>query len=339
MDKSSSTTLKGFFILLIVFSHILNNFAYTGHFSSVLWLFRSIMGQLVVSLFFFISGYGILYSVDKNDDVYSRSLVTNRVLRIIFYMAISLIPYFIYCAWLNKTHPASDYFLAIIGLTSFGNSRWFVFAILVCYFVSSLFFFFHYKHKVIPVLLITVSIVMYIVIFVLLNKSTYEYNTIICFPLGLFTGLYRDKINKLLDKKPLTISLLPISVGVVVLDYYLSRFGLPDLLLMTISNIFFCLFFVCLTKIFTLKSPVLEYLGNASFAIFIMHMFVVNCFVDLGTIPNEWLNYFVLFTTSVLIGIPFYYLYKVIDKYITNPIVKWNRELIDKYRKEPTAEN
>ena len=57
-------------------------------------------------------------------------------------------------------------------------------------------------------------------------------------------------------------------------------------------------------------------------------MIVINCFRGFGTIDNEYLNYLVLFITSISIGMPLYYIYKLIDKYITDPIVKWNRLLI-----------
>ncbi len=332
LDKSSSNVIKGFFILLIVFSHILNAFPYGGFLGTPLSYFRTILGQLCVSMFFFISGYGIIYSIDSKGKAYSKPLITNRFIRIVLYTIIGLVPFIIYSACLGKVHSVADYFLAIVGLASFGNETWFIFAILVCYLICSLVYLFNWKNKYIPISIITFEIIIYIVVMYVLREPGYRWDTIVCFIYGMLAALFKDKINLFLSKRKLIPWILMIGsiIMVTVLQYLTYRFSsyFPEIVEMWFASFFFCLFFVCLTKVFTLKSPILEYLGKASFAIFIMHRFVICCFQDLGTIPNEWLNYFVLFTTSVLIGIPFYYLYKVTDKYITNPIVEWNRRLV-----------
>lgn len=59
-----------------------------------------------------------------------------------------------------------------------------------------------------------------------------------------------------------------------------------------------------------------------------MHLLVVNMFIDLGSIPNENINYLVLFTSAISIGIPMYYMYKLIDKIFTNKIVDFSRQKI-----------
>ena len=335
LDYNSSNVIKGFLVLIIVFSHILNAFHYGGFMATPLGWFRTILGQLCVSMFFFISGYGIEYSIETKGVKYSKSIFTNRFLRIFFYSALGLLPFFIYSFCLGKGHPIEDYFLAFIGLRSFGNASWFLFAILVCYFLCSVVYLFNWKKKYVPVVLISVSVVGYIFIMYLLKQPPYTWDTIVCFIYGMVVSIFRERINKFLSKKkwaPYVLMLL--SIGMVTILQWIvnSEYVLffPEIAEMWFANVFFCLFFICLTKVTTLKSPILSYLGKASFAIFIMHGLVICCFVDIGTIPNEHLNYLVLFITSVAIGIPFYYIYKLIDKYITNPIVNWNRSLIKK---------
>ena len=334
-DNNSSNVIKGFFILLIVFSHILNAFPYGGFMATPLGWFRTVLGQLCVSMFFFISGYGIIYSVETKGNKYSKSIVTNRFMRILFYTIIGLIPFFIYSACLEKEHSVVEYFLAFIGLSSFGNESWFLFAILLCYLLCSIVYLFNWKNRAFPVVLLSTGIVIYIFIMYFFKQPAHTWNTIVCFIYGMVVALFREKINAILSsKKWFPYLLMIVSIGVVTALQWIenTRYAqyFPEVIQMWFVNAFFCLFFVCLTKVFTLKSPILSYLGKASFAIFIMHRFVLCCFVDIGTIPNEHLNYLVLFTTSVAIGIPFYYVYKLLlDKYITNPIVKWNRSLID----------
>lgn len=329
LDKGSSNTIKGFFILLIVFSHILNQFPYDGFAARPLSLFRGILGQLCVSMFFFISGYGIVYSVNSKGSIYSKSLFTNRFLRILFYTIIGLIPFFIYSACLGISHNIQDYFLSLIGLASFGNESWFLFAILVCYLLCSIVYLFNFKKRFVPIIIISTGILVYIFFMYFFKEPPHKWDTIICFIYGMLLCVFKDKINDLLGKKkfiPFLVMIICVAV-VTLLQYFISI----TMIKMWFTNLFFCLFFVALTKVFTLKSPALSYLGKASYAIFIMHRLVICCFADLGTINNGWLNYLVLFTASVAIGIPMYYIYKVIDKFVTDPLVELNRNYIKKH--------
>ncbi len=320
LDKDSCDVIKGFFIILIVFTHVLDHFPYSGFMSNPLTLFRNGLGQLCVSMFFFISGYGIVYSVLNKGPLYSKSLLINRFLRILFYTIISLIPYFIYCACLGISHSVSDYFLSFIGLSSFGNVSWFIFAILVCYLLCAVVYFFNWSNSILPTLLISIGILLYIIFMFVFGEDAYKWDTIICFIYGMFFYIFKDKICIILNKSKL-IPLLSmiVSVGVVSLLQY---FHIQTIFKLWFTNFFFCLFFVSLTKLFTLKSYVLSYLGKSSYAIFIMHYLVILCFVDVGSINNEWANYFVLFIASLFIGIPINYIYKIVDLYVISPLLK-----------------
>ncbi len=333
LDKDSSNVIKGFFILLIVFSHILNSFPYNGAFASLLSGFRGILGQLLVSMFFFISGYGITLSVEKKGDVYAKSIGTNRLLRIIIYSIFSLIPFYIYSLCLEREVSFADFSLAIIGLKSLGNSSWFLFAILFCYFVSTVVFLFNYKNLFLPIIIITLGVFGYIIVMFLIGEPSWTWDTIISFPIGMFICYFRDFINSLLGRKTICYSIMGLSVLIVTLLQYLSiRFTeyFPEIVEMWLANFFFCLFFVSLTKVFVLKSVLLGYLGKISFAIFYMHQIVLCSFRDMRPIPNESLNYLVLFISVVVIGIPFHYIYQMIDEFFTNPIVQRNKALVVK---------
>lgn len=331
-DKHSTNVIKGFFILMIVLLHLLENFSYDGFLSgplnTIVW---KVVGQLVVSMFFFISGYGIIISVQSKPK-YGKTILTNRFLRILLYTAVSLIPFIIYTLVSGKySYSVGRYLSAFIGLKGIGNAHWFIFAILFCYLTCGLTYLFNFKKNIIPTILVTITVVVYIVIacFVIKEHNRW-WDTIISFPLGMFAGLFRDKINNLLKNKILSISLMAVSIAVVVVLRLVleKKLGVPKIATMLFLNIFFCLFFVSLTKIFVLKSPILEYLGKASFAIFIMHKFIIRVFLDYGPIPNEWINYTVIFVLYFAISLPFYYLYKLLDKHVTDKIVKFNRSLV-----------
>ena len=333
LDRESSNVIKGFFILLIVFSHIMNSFPYGGCMEMPLRLFRGILRQLCVSMFFFISGYGIIYSVESKGELYSKSLFTNRFLRILIYSIIGLIPFIIYNACLGQDYSLGEVFLNMFGLSFSGIFNWFLFAILVCYLLSSIVYIFNWNNRYVPALLVSIGVIAYIFVMYFLKQAYITWDTIVCFVYGIFVALFRGKINSFLGKKkyiPHTLMVISIVIVTGLQSVIISRYGqyLPEIIEMWFANLFFCLFFVCLTKVFTLKSAILSFLGKASFGIFMMHGLLIRCFVDIGTIPIEWLNYLVLFITAPLVGIPVYYVYKIVDKYITDPIVRWNRNLV-----------
>ena len=334
LDKQSSTVLKGFFILMIVISHILNEFPYSGLFSWQIGFARGLLGQLVVSMFFFISGYGIIVSIERKGTIYQKTILTNRFIRIFMYGCVSVIPFIIYSLCMQIKHPIEDYFLVFIGIKSFGNASWFLFAILVCYLSCSIFFAFNFKNRYIAPSLVSASILLYVIIMYLFKAPYYKWDTIICFIFGMFISLARKKLNSFFNKsKFLPYFAMAFSFVLVVVIRYFNyckyNYFFPLLLEMWFTNFFFCFFFVALTKVFSFKSSILTFLGNASFSIFIMHYLPIRCFLNFGLIQNENLNYILVFSLRLAVGIPFHYLYKLIDKFITNPIVEYNKSLIN----------
>ena len=334
LDKHSSIALKGFFVLLIVFSHILGYLPYNGLLSEPLSWFRAILGQLCVSFFFFSSGYGIIYSIETKGTLYSKTLITNRLLRIIIYAFFGILPFLIFSCAIGNVIKFQDILLSIIGLKSFGNASWFLFAILYCYFCSSIVFLFNWKHKLFPTLLITISVVAYIIISYFLQRPSYLWNTIICFPLGMFISLYRERINFFLSKqKKFSILGMIITFSGVILFRLLNikmSYYFPSIIEMWFSNFFFCLFFVFLTKVFALKSKALSFIGKKSFAIFIVHMIVICVFNEFGQFKSVLLTYSLLFILCPLVGILFGYIYELIDKFLIYYLVTLNARLIKK---------
>jgi len=335
LDKNSTNTIKGLFVILIIFSHILNYFPYTENdfFSKVLGIFVGAPGQLVVTMFFFVSGYGIAFSIINKGSQYSKTILTNRFLRIIIYAVVSLIPFFIYNAIIGKTFEIQDYFLAIIGLKSFGNASWFLFAILVCYFVTGIIYLFNYKNNILPFLIISVCLLVYAVLGSFLMKDfQYKFDTILAYPIGLFTMLFSKKILALLKNKRIALFFsalfLLLTIGGRIIMQTPLENEYSHVFLMLFCNLSLCMFFTSLTRAIVFKSLVLEYFGKCSFAMFIIHLLAVRLFVDIIHIDNQSLNYLAVFSASIAIGIPFYYIYHLLDRFVVNPIVILNKKMI-----------
>ena len=340
LDKTSSNTIKGFFILLIVFSHILQAFPYNGILSTPLAYFRTILGQLCVSMFFFISGYGIILSIQKNQH-YSTTLFSNRFFRIFIYTLFGLIPYFVYFLCTNNKFQLSDYFLSLIGLGKFGN--WFIFAILFCYLVSAFTLLFKWKTLIIPCSIISLCVVAYIALMYVLQQPAYFWDTIICFSYGMIVGIFKEKMYLFISRKKTTpfilmlFSLLIVTALQFLTHSSYSPYHLPEIIEMWFANAFFCIFFLCLTKLFTLKSLALSYFGQISFAICIIHKLPIYLFTDLIQINNSFLLYTLLFTSCISIGIPLNLVYKPVNKIIVNPVISLNKKIANRISIEKTS--
>lgn len=326
LDKSSTNVIKGFFILLIIFSHILNEFEYTGFLCKPLGYFRAILGQLLVSMFFFISGYGIFMSLELKKDHYKKTFLINRFFRIFLYGVVGMIPYFIYSACIKEYHPVGDYFLSFIGLKYLDDHMWFLFAILFCYLVCGTLFLFNIKNKYTNFLIISLSIVAYIAIMCILHQPAFIWNTIISFIFGMFVSMYKDKILKMLKRnKIVDYSILVFTVVFIIIFQYINYLKVPlifEILIMIVSNFSVCLFFVTLTFFFKFSSKSLGFIGKASFPIFITHPLIIFIFVKFNPIQNPSLNYFVLLILCICVGIPFFFIDKFIDNKIINPLLR-----------------
>ena len=336
LDKQSSNSIKGLFIILIVLVHTVGRwgwFPYKGTMVDELRAFHSIVGQLVVAPFFFVSGYGIICSIENknNGEQYRKTIVTNKFLRIIIYSIICLIPYFIYCACLKQEHLVSDYFLAPIGLASFGNENWFIFAILICYFLSAIVYFINWKKRWIPLVIMFVLIAVYITIQGIWNTSnSHEYDTIICFPLGMLIATYRQPIFRLLKNRIIAVLVLAISLSLIIVLRWLTEYrGAPYLALMIICDALLCIMFTALTRIFTIQSKVLNYCSTCSFGIFFMHRLSLQFYKQVWRPENDNFNYFIVIVTAFALGFMFHYICKYSGKLLVDPFVKINYKIVD----------
>ena len=82
LDKESTNNIKGIFAIMILLSH------FRGYVNidptSLYDRFISLIGQLMVAMFLFYSGYGIMESI-KNKKDYMKSFLKNRFLKTLFH--------------------------------------------------------------------------------------------------------------------------------------------------------------------------------------------------------------------------------------------------------------
>ena len=81
IDKDNTSAIKGAFILLIIYSHSLSYVQYNDSLSSISNKLIFTLGQLVVAMFLFYSGYGVFEQYKKRGKKYINNFPQRRILK------------------------------------------------------------------------------------------------------------------------------------------------------------------------------------------------------------------------------------------------------------------
>lgn len=143
LSKGSTNSIKGIFILLIVVSHSLG-YIHSGayRFSSIgdgilLWIIGH-LGQLVVVMFLFYSGYGVSESYKRKGPDYVKGFPRRRILTTLLNFDVAIVAFLLLGLLLGTPMSAKQVLLSFVGWESVGNSNWYIFVILLCYVISYL---------------------------------------------------------------------------------------------------------------------------------------------------------------------------------------------------------
>lgn len=120
------------------------------------------LGTCGVDIFFFLSGFGLYYSLQKKNSL--LQWYKKRYVRILVpYLIISIVGFIDYC--INKPYGFGEYLyrLSLLSFWTDHNVAWFLAVIIPFYAITPLLyrFLFSHKHSVIAALAITISIIVY----------------------------------------------------------------------------------------------------------------------------------------------------------------------------------
>ena len=199
MSPSKTGAIKGIFVIVVVLSHVKQYITvpYAGAnklFFDVLFFF----GQLMVVMFLFYSGYGIAVSVSKKEG-YVKTLPRRRILKVWLDFAIAVMIFFFVSMALGRKYEIGRLLWSLVGLQSVGNSNWFIFVIIVLYILTVIAFGITggKKHFLAGVIVITVlSAAATAVLWHFFGKQNWWYDTVMCYPLGMWYYLAKPYIDK-----------------------------------------------------------------------------------------------------------------------------------------------
>lgn len=138
MSYDTTNSVKGIFILIVFISHsipyITNaGYQYANWGDSIFKYISGFIGQWIVAMFLFYSGYGIMEAISMKGISYLDNFPKKRILNVLLNFDVAVLFFIITNILLDKHFTIVENILAFTGWTSVGNSNWYIFVILLCY--------------------------------------------------------------------------------------------------------------------------------------------------------------------------------------------------------------
>ena len=298
LNVKSTSGLRGFLALGIIFHHI-SPLVKTGEeFSNF-----SYMGTYIVSIFFFLSAYG-LYVQNESRENYLDNFLVKRLSKIIVpFFIISLI--YMFYRFVNGQLIDLNFFINLFkqGSTIIYNG-WFVDIIILMYIFFYLSFKF-FQNKFLSIVFNTIFIICYICLAIKLGYNFWWYNSVLAFAIGLIWAKNQNKIDRFLEKYYFIVIVL-VTVLLFVshrYDILLKYLHLEDsysyALAANLDNIIFTIYFIIVfLKKINFSNVYLNLIGRISFELYMIHGLVISMLAKIfvSSRVND-----VLFTLFVLI--------------------------------------
>ena len=243
------------------------------------WIYpfvRNWMGQLVVVTFLFFSGFGITEQL-KAREKYAINIAEN-IFRVWIHYIMTLGLYFVMNYAVGYEYNLKSYVLSLFALERIGNSNWYIFAILSCYFFTFIVCMWGGQNKGIKASLI-LFVFLLICIYIGVMKcfrSSYWYNTILCYPLGMLVSKYIDGIEQFFSSaKNYYLVFIFNTFATCILGSYNLKNGDDSLVYMLFAIIFSIDVLLIIVK-FDINNPILHFFGKYCFEIYLLQRIPVN---------------------------------------------------------------
>ncbi len=315
LEKKQSNAIKGVFILLVFLKHALGEIKHCGFLFNrqVDWFaqaFRLEMGQLVVAMFLFYSGYGVMKSLMSHGKKYLASYPRKRLLTTLLNFDVAVCC-FILLAWImGQKLSFPRIVLSFIGWDSYGNSNWYIFVILCCYLAFYIVFrIVGNRYQLGAAILVAVSVAGILILY--LFKPSHWYNTMLVFPAGVVYALFFKELEQWIQKRYGLVTTLLLA-GFLLLHFLMRMHPLHGLTF-NIKSIVFAMLIVILTMKVRIGNRWLYWCGLSLFPLYIYqrlpmislrgslgpewicghpHLFIGGCFVVTVVITLLYNKYF-----------------------------------------------
>lgn len=306
LEKDSTLPIKGVFVLLVFFRHFTEHVALSDMLLDRAFLILvGCLDQLIVTMFLFYSGYGIMRSLQAKGDPYVKGFFLRRFIPVFFQYATIVLMFLIMNLCLDIQYDWKTILLAFTGWTNIGNYHWYMFVIFALYILFILVFLIPRVPLKWKTAIHTVLSIGLVLLFYFMDKPKRWYDTLLCFNLGMWYAIFKEKIDCAM-KKPVTFWVAFAVDFVVFGALFLIQ---HENIAKNIVCIFMSLAFVVLVALFTMKvqskNPVLSFLGKHVFSIYMLQRLVFLLLQRTTLVDMYPLFFFVALAITVTAGFAF----------------------------------
>ena len=310
LSVRTTTAIKGVFAVLILLSHT-KGYLSLGHgiMDHTFIFIMKYLKQLIVVVYFFYSGYGIMESV-KFKENYIHGFFKKRFLKTLFHFDLAVFLFLILQFILGNQFDATDYLGCWIGWRSIGNSNWFIFVILFLYLIAYLSFIAWKRipsSRWLPAITISIFSAGLWLFLHHVKQDYWWYDTMAAFPAGIWFSLLKRRkavVNSIGHRLLLTLTILCL--------FFLWRHFI-GIDVYGICAILFSLAIVSITLWIKLDTHSLHWLGKHCFSIYMLQRIPMIVFSRFGLQDNKYLFTILVVASALLLAWAFTKLTDVLD--------------------------
>lgn len=289
ISKNSTDSIKGIFIMVVFINHIKGYYEQAGAdismwYDSLFFLPAKAFGQLMVVMFLFYSGYGVMEGIKNKGQAYFDMIPKKRVLGTLVNFDVAVIVFAIAMLLIGEHVSWMRFLLSLIGWDAVGNSNWYIFVILACYAFT-----FVGQKVCAPKGTALTCILIVVFAFVLsLYKGTWWYNTMFAYGAGLIFSEHKDDLILSMRNHYLMWIICIGACFILCLSTYLYFYG-PfkgemqrlGALVFDVMSVFFALLVVLCSMKVHIGNKILMWLGANLFPLYIYQRLPMMVLTDL----------------------------------------------------------
>ncbi|MDL2276707.1 acyltransferase family protein [Breznakia sp. OttesenSCG-928-G09] len=315
ISKPMTTRINGIFVFLVFLSHFSYYIPLNTSLDAPFKTFHGLLGQLIVVSFLFYSGYGIMESIKKKGTPYVNTILSNRFLRLLIMFDIAILLFLLTDYFLGYTFDLKTILLSFIGYESVMNSNWYIFVILILYLLTFISFKVTKNHYYLSAIIQTILCIIFIKIMIDIGKPHHWVNTCLVYSWGIWYSLFNKKIIAFINSHKLSYYIIfLISAICFILTWKLRS----NLWMHSLGSIFFMSMIILLSMKFNSSNPMLLWLGQHVFSIYILQRIPMMIGHHWGLDHYPYIYFFISFVATIIIAL----IYERISNTAINKILR-----------------
>lgn len=326
LDIESTTGLRGILAITIVLHHMSEKID-----SGYVFPYFQHLGYLVVAVFFFLSGYGLLVSYKKKGKNYLKGFLKKRVLYLlIVYLIVSAI-YIVFDIIIGKEMSVKRVLTGIFFSSDpIAVNSWYILVQLILYLFFWIVFSLEKPSRKTKILIMTMLVALLAVVYRLVNYYPYWYISNFAFVFGMLWAEKKVWIDKILGKHYILCLFFSVlcfalfSAVPLMFEHFGYDLEAIRLIFRMLSSVAFSALIIVALKFIKPTGRLLKFLGGLSLEIYLLHAMV---YISLRNRKYLWVeNEFLWVVLTIVITIALAWASNLLNKKISSVLKNGRRK-------------